>query len=434
MPPADALARLARAYHRSIALRWWATVLAMPVLVPLFLERGLDLAEIGLVLATFAAVTAAAEVPTGGLADAFGRVKTTLVADALAVASRVLLLIAPDLTGLLGAAALGGFARALGSGALEAWYVDVRRRHAPTADLQRPLARAGTVTALAVGSGTLIGGFIPLAGPWLGLGPATGADALALGFGASAVFGLAALAATLGLRDADAGPLGGRAAARPDRVVRSAWAALRSAPLLGALTVVAGVIGGLVMGYELLFPTELAARWGDAATPVLGFALAGAFAASAVGQTLGGRASGRAARTAALGYGATALATAGLVPAVPGTWGVPTAIAALWIAYGAIGFAGPALAKAFHDRAPSSHRAVLLSVQSLASYGGGVAASLTLGALATGWGTGAAWTVVATGALALAAALGAFAFRNRPRTGTGRSDPRPARFMRRTAP
>jgi hypothetical protein len=216
---------------------------------------------------------------------------------------------------------------------------------------------------------------------------------------ASAVFGLAALGATVGLRDADAGPLGGRAAARPDRVFRGAWSALRATPVLVALSVVAGLTGGLVLGYEMLFPTELAARWGDAATPVLGLAFAGAFAASAVGQTLGGRARGGTARTAALGYGAVALATAGLVPVAPGPWGVAAAVGAFWLAYGALGYAGPALAKAFHDRAPSDRRAVLLSVQSLAAYVGGVVASLALGAAATTWGTG-----TAAGAAGLAAA------------------------------
>jgi hypothetical protein len=434
MTPADPLVRLARAYHRSIALRWWATVLAMPVLVPLMLERGLDLAQIGLVMATFAAVTAAAEVPTGGLADAFGRVRTTLVADALAVASRVLFVAAPNLTGFLAAAALGGFARALGSGALEAWYVDARRRHAPTTDLQAPLARAGTVTALAIGSGTLVGGFLPLVGPALGLGDATGGPALAVAFVASAVFGLAALGATLTLRDADAGPLGGRGAARPDRVFRSAWSALRATPALIGLAAVGGVTGGLVLGYELLFPTELAARWGATATPVLGLAFAGAFAASALGQTLGGRASGGAARTGALGYGACALATAGLVPVVPGAWGVAAAVAALWAAYAALGFAGPALAKAFHDRAPSDRRAVLLSVQSLTAYASGVVASLVLGAVATAWGAASAWSVVAAGAAALTAVLVGVAHRRRSPTAESPTGPRHARVTGRTPP
>lgn len=56
---------LAAAYHRSLALRWAATVLALPVLVPLLLARGLDLTQVALVMATFGAVAAALEVPTG---------------------------------------------------------------------------------------------------------------------------------------------------------------------------------------------------------------------------------------------------------------------------------------------------------------------------------------------------------------------------------
>lgn len=407
MPPGDPLARLARAYHRSIALRWWATVLPMAAMVPLLLARGLDLAQVGLVLATFAAVTAAAEVPTGGLADAFGRVRATLVADALSLASRVGFLLAPDLAGAVAAAALGGAARALQSGALEAWYVDARRRVAPEADLQGPLARAGTVAALAVGSATLVGGFLPLAAPWLGLGSATATQALALPFAASVVLGVAAMVATLRLRDADAGPLAGRAAARPDRVLRGAWAALRAHPTLAALAVVSGVTGGVVVGYELLFPAELAARWTGAVTPAIGVAFAGGFLASAAGQSLGARARGGAPRTAALGFGAAGLATLALVPSLPAPWGAAAAVVALWGAYGAFGYAGPALANAFHRRAPAERRAVLLSVQSLAAYAAGVGASLGLGAVAATWGTGTAWSAVAgvAGALAVALAL-----------------------------
>lgn len=36
---------LATAYHRAIALRWSVTVMSLPVLVPLMLARGLDLAR-----------------------------------------------------------------------------------------------------------------------------------------------------------------------------------------------------------------------------------------------------------------------------------------------------------------------------------------------------------------------------------------------------
>jgi hypothetical protein len=415
------LGRLERAYHRSLALRWWATVLAMPALVPLLLARGLDLAQVGIVMATFAAVTAVLEVPTGGLADAFGRVRTALVADALAILGRLAFLLSPDLGAFMAAAALGGAARALGSGALEAWYVDARRRLDPDGDLRGPLGRAGVVEALALASGTLGGGLLPLAAPWLGLGDAGGVAAMQLAFAASAALGGLALGATWRLRDDAAGPPAGRAAARPDRVVRGAWSALRSNPALAGLASIGAATGGIVMAFEALFPAELAARWGSAVTPLLGVALTGAFLATALGQALGARARGRSlAATGALAYALAAIAIVALTPALPAPWGAATAIAAMWSVYGAIGYAGPALAAAFHDRTPPARRAALLSVQSLAAYTGGVGASLGLGAVAAAYGTAVAWTIAAVAAAATAAAMGAV---GRRRQGVKGGDP-----------
>lgn len=403
--------RLAIGYHRALAWRWFGRVLPLAVLVPLMLARGLDLGQIGLVMATFSAVTAILEVPTGGLADAVGRVRTSLAADAISIAFTVAFALATDVSGFALAAALGGTGRALGSGALEAWYVDARRRRAPQGDLQGPLARAGVVTTLAIGAGTFTGGFIPLAAPWLGLGSAAAVPALQLAFLASAVTSVIALVATARLRDADAGPPTGTAAARPDRVWRGAWSALAADPTLAALVLLGAATGGVITAFETLFPAELSVRWTGAVAPAVGVAFAGAFAASAAGQALGGRA-GRVGTPvrAALGFAGTALATALLAPTWGGRWGVAAAIAALWLAYGALSYAGPALAAAFHARTPSDRRAALLSVQSLAAYAGGVVASLGLGALASGWGLAYAWwtvagaMVLATGALALVGA------------------------------
>ena len=199
-------AQLASAYHRALALRWSATVLSLPVLVPLMLARGLDLAQVALVMATFAAAAAALEVPTGGLADAFGRVRTTVVADALALTAQLGFLLAPGLGGLLVAAALGGAARALGSGALEAWYVDEFRRLDPLGDLRAPLARAGVVEATVLALGTLAGGALPLVAPLLGIAGAGDVRALQLSYVVAAALWLAALAVTARLPEARPAP------------------------------------------------------------------------------------------------------------------------------------------------------------------------------------------------------------------------------------
>ena len=56
---------------------------------------------------------------------------------------------------------LSGIARALSSGALDAWFVDSLQAVDPDIDIQAPLAKAGTVSLLALGAGTLLGGALP---------------------------------------------------------------------------------------------------------------------------------------------------------------------------------------------------------------------------------------------------------------------------------
>lgn len=417
---------LARAYHRSLALRWLATVLALPVLVPLLLARGLDLTQVALVMATFAAVTAALEVPTGGVADAFGRVRMTLVADASTLASGLAFMLAPGLPGLLAAAALGGAARALGSGTLEAWYVDARRERDPGGDLQAPLARAGVVQSLVLAGAMLAGGALPLLAPLLGIAAAGDVRALQITFAVSASVWLVSLAVTARLPEARAASpearLSARRAARPDRVARTALRAVRRDPALALLVALGAALGAVVMSVETFLPAELRSRWGpEGVSLVLGVVMAGAFAATAAGQALAVRLAttatrlplARAAQGAVLitvGAGLVALDPTGTVQSatgiVPDTAApaaasivvgltVGLAAAGAWLAYFGLGLANPALAAAFHARVARGERATMLSLRSLAAYAGGVAATLSLGAVAEASGLSLVWLVVA---------------------------------------
>ena len=418
---------LARAYHRSLALRWLATALAMPVLVPLLLARGLDVGQVAVVMATFAAVTAMLEVPTGGLADAFGRVRVTLVADALTLVAQLAFMLAPTLPGLLAAAALGGGARALGSVSLEAWYVDARRARDAAGDLQRPLAQAGVVQSLVLALAMLVGGALPLLAPVLGIATAGDVRALQLTYAASAAAWIVSIVVTSRLPEprmasAAAGP-DARAAARPDRVARSAVAALRRDPSLAALVALGATLGAVVMSVETFLPAELRVRWGpEGVSMVLGVVMAVAFGATAAGQALAGRLARVSARVPlarvvqgaaliAAGAALVALDAAQAVEAHAGAAWPATLRAAggAWLIYLGLGFATPSLAAAFHVRVASGERATLLSLRSLAAYAGGVGATLVLGGAAEGSGLWLVWVAVAS--LAAVAALTAAAWR-----------------------
>jgi hypothetical protein len=398
---------LAAAYHRSLALRWAATVLALPVLVPLLLARGLDLTQVALVMATFGAVAAALEVPTGGLADAFGRVRVTLVADACALLAHLAFMLAPGLPGLLAAAALGGAARALGSGALEAWYVDARRARDPDGDLQVPLARAGTIQSLVLAGGTLVGGALPLAAPLLGIAAPGEVGALQVAYAASVTLWLASLAVTSRLPEVRAttreAKHAARRAARPDRVARVAIDALARDPALVPLLAIGAALGAVVMSFESFLPAELRVRWGpEGISMVLGTVMTVAFGATAAGQALAARFAAAPSRVplARVAQGAVAIAVGAVLIALdvagpaPSLVTVVLAAAGAWLAYLGLGFANPALAAAFHDRVASGERATMLSVHSLAAYVGGVAATLALGAAAEASGLAVVWVVV----------------------------------------
>ncbi len=413
---------LATAYHRSLAVRWAATVLALPVLVPLLLTRGLDLAQVALVMATFGAVAAVLEVPTGGLADAFGRVRVTLVADASALLAHLAFMLAPGLTGLLAAAALGGAARALGSGALEAWYVDARRARDLHGDLQGPLARAGMIQSLVLAGGTLVGGALPLAAPLLGIAAPGEVGALQLAFAASATLWLVSLAVTSRLPEARASTRearqAARRAARPDRVARVAVGAIARDPALVPLLAIGAALGAVVMSFEAFLPAELRLRWGpEGVSMVLGVVMTGAFGATAAGQALAARLAAAAARVplARVAQGATTIAVGAVLVTLdlggPAASLVTVVLAAMgaWLVYLGLGFANPVLAAAFHDRVASGERATMLSVHSLAAYLGGVAATLALGATAEASGLAAVWFAVA--AMGVGVALMAFAWR-----------------------
>jgi len=69
----EALATIARRHVVLTALRWLPTGMLIPVLVVLMQDRGLTLAQVGMVSATQSIVVLLLELPTGGLADAVGR-------------------------------------------------------------------------------------------------------------------------------------------------------------------------------------------------------------------------------------------------------------------------------------------------------------------------------------------------------------------------
>lgn len=374
------------------AMRWFPTGLTVPVLVLMLGARGLPLNQVGQVMMLYSVVTLSLELPTGGLADSWGR-RPVIVASALLNAvGLALLTFFGGLTVILAATVTLGAARALSSGPVESWFVDSLRDPGPGV-LESGLARGQVAEALALGAGAVIGGLLPSLGPGL---PTTGMGFLTLSipFAAAAVmtvaFAVAAAALITAEPDRESTPMGAT-------VLAAARLSVVQAPIR-RLMLVAMALGVVLSGVELLAPNTFADLLGGstAATGLYGTLTALAFGLSAGGAALSTRLPGPRARVAALAFLASALIA--LAIAVPN---VAVAAVSFLGVYLMVGLQGPVTAGLLHERVESRMRSTMMSVQSLALQAGGAVASLVVGALAArisllaGFGFIAAAAVVA---------------------------------------
>ena len=124
--------------------------------------RGLSLAQTGQMMALYSVVTLSLELPTGGLADAWGR-RPVIVASAVLQALSLLLLgVLGSVPFIMLAMVLMGTSRALSSGPVEAWYVDAMHGLGHE-DVESGLAHGQIAESLALGGAAVIGGLLPRA-------------------------------------------------------------------------------------------------------------------------------------------------------------------------------------------------------------------------------------------------------------------------------
>ncbi len=396
-----ALRSVRRTYYLVTSLTWFGNILPMAIGVLFVRSRGFSLLDVGLFTAVYSLTVALLEVPTGGLADTIGRKRVALLAGALAMASSVLLLMTFSLPVLLAYSVVFGASRALGSGALEAWFVDAQQAIDPDVDLQPPFAVAGTFELFALAAGTLLGGFLPT---WFAHLPTTEGQVLSpLAVPILASLGVKALALVVIAVTVRETPIDG-AKAPYGSVFRDAVALTRGNSTILALLGVSAAAGFLVAGLETFWQPFFAARLGGGAekTWLFGVIMAGSFGAGMLGNLLAIPVSRwlgkRHARVAAL-FHALQLAA---VLALAFTKIVPAAVALFWLAYLAMGSSGSPIAALFNGAVPGNRRSVMLSVRSLAAFVGAFLGSAVLGWVAEVWSIEAAWSAAgASGLIAI---------------------------------
>lgn len=392
---------LTRRYALLAGLRWLPIGLCAPVIVLLQGARGLDLATTGRLLALYGVVTVLLELPTGGLADVVGRRVVLVLASVLTAAFLLVMAVAGDPAWFAVAMVLGAVGRALGSGPLEAWYVDAVHDVEPGLSVRGGLSAAQSAEAMMLGVGAIAGGGLPgvAAGLWPGLQSSGGAPLVTLSIpliGAAALALAHAAAVALLVREAARTRVGAFEVVRDvPRTVRDGIRIAVGDDVLRRLTLRSLLLGLALGGMELLSPGTFAGLLGGAeqGSGAFGLLVALGFGATAAGAAYAPRIAGR------LGGGARA---AGLiswlgVPAAAIVAG-PSAVAAglgYITVYLMVGTVGPLTSELLHGRVEADRRSTIVSVESLALQLGGVGASLGLGALATAASPTAGFLVIA---------------------------------------
>ncbi len=377
---------LERVYYLSKALFWFATALPAALSVLLLQSRGFTLLQVGLYLGVYSLSVALLEVPSGILADTWGRKRTALLAYTLLIAGHLVLIGAFSAPLLLVWAILYGTGRALVSGALEAWFVDAVEEAAPETEMQPLFAKAGTVELLALTLGTLAGGTLPQLFEGLPEGAALSPLSVVL-LASVAVKGVLFAVVLWGVREP-----------RPAGVPRTGFRELftdalttsRQSPALRLLFGGALVSGFALAGLETFWQPRFAELLGPN-TFTLSVILAGSFGAGMLGNLasvplcrfLGGRY----ALVAALTQGLGGLAFVFLALQ---TRALPTTLL-FWLVYLMLGLSGSPLQTLLNRAVPSGARAAILSVASLMTYVGFFAGSVLLGGIAERVSVVAAW-------------------------------------------
>jgi MFS family permease len=399
----NAVKKIQRTYYLILSLFWLATAMRAVLVVLLMQSRGINLFEIGLLMGGYSLAVVLLEVPTGGLADAIGRKRVTLLAYTFMLFSGGVFLFAFSFPAFLLAWLLAGLARALSSGALDAWFIDSVQAAEPGINIQPSLAHAGTFSTLALGGGTLLAGFIPR---FFGGLPADGTAVLTplsvpivIAVGLDILLLLAAAWLIQEERPA-AGAVnraaGWRQAIRQvPMMVKDAIGLSRQNSTFVLLLGTSLAAGAALSSMESFWQPHFARLVGGAAENTLffGAVMAGNFLVATVGNLLATPLS----KLLRQRYGLMAAVFQGIQGAMliglamqANQW---AAVGLFWLVYLNLGILNSPVNTLVNEEIPASHRSSMLSIFSLASYAGGFLGSAGLGYLAEQASIALAWIV-----------------------------------------
>lgn len=381
-----------RRYALISFLTWLPAGLYLPVMVVLLLDRGIGLTTVAALGVAYSATVMLLELPTGGLADVIGRRPVMIASAATSLAGLLLLGLSDSLWLLALSGVLRGVARALGSGPVEAWYVD--QASADATELTRGLSLGVMAASVALTVGTVAGALIPY-----GLGVSLAVPVL-IAAGADAVRLVVTLVA-MPEPKYEASTVRSILRGVPSVIAGGVRLAVRNLALTRILMVSTGM-GVTLAVIELLTPAWMAELAGSAARGVLAYGLVAAvgFAADALGSAVSMpllRRLGSVRAVSRSGYGVSVLALGGMAAAsaMSGFAGILGAAIAYLLMFVGFGIAAGPLAQLLHSQLTAAERATVVSVQSLLLQVAGAVGAVALGYLAAATGPASAFLVAA---------------------------------------
>ena len=396
----NTLRSVERRYAVIVFLVWFSTALPMALFILLAQARGMSLGQLGLLTAAYMATVFLLEVPTGGLADAWGRRKVALLAELVTLAGWSVFLCSFSFPALLVAFILNGAGRALASGALDAWFVDSLLAVDRTVDLHPRLSRIGAVTLLALGLGTVCGGaiarlcaFLPPDGTAI-LTPLASPGLVAITVRLMLMAAIVAL-----VREPERGSQSAaswlRGFAEVPSLLKDAVRLTAGSGILLRLLGVAAASGLVLSSLELLWQPQFSRLLGDSdvRTILLGAILSGSFLMGMVGNLVAPRLSkrfgDRPGLVCAIFHGLRGTLLVGLA------WQGHAAPAAMLfcLVYLGQGAVLPTHSLLLNEEIPTHRRSSMLSIESLVHYVGGFFGSVGLGAIAEHTSIATAWGI-----------------------------------------
>jgi len=377
------MTRTERTYYVVVAL-WNLPGWFMHPVYPIFLQsRGLDLFEVGLILAIFQFGTFLFEVPTGAVADLYGRKVSFLLSCLVRMAAFSMYSVADGFAACAIAELVDAIGVTLASGAIDAWAVDGVRAEGDHRPADRMFARSQAIVRAVMVAGGVACGYLAdtfgFTATWL----------VAASFN-----GLAFLVGLVAMRD-------DRGARRASRLAapRSLWTtvtagvvAVRDHAVLRMLCLLTLLGAAALMPVVLYWPPRLEEMSGSGFW-LLGWAWALFNLGAVLGSLLVVPVLRRVRREWALLGMAVWRASCLVVAALAGTvWPMVGAIVLIELGTAA---RQPILTAWLNEHVGEDLRATVLSVGGMAFMLGGSLGLVVIGGVARSYGIPAAWLVCA---------------------------------------